>query len=37
MHQFTVPQFIVEDKIVGPVTVRQFIVYTGAILISHLL
>ena len=27
MHQFTVPQFIdVEDKIIGPITVRQFII-----------
>jgi hypothetical protein len=27
MHQFTVPQFIdVEDKIIGPVTVRQFVI-----------
>lgn len=36
MHQFTVPQFIdVEDKIIGPVTVRQFIIMlAGAILIA---
>lgn len=27
MHQFTVPQFIdVEDKIIGPITTRQFII-----------
>lgn len=27
MHQFTVPQFIdVEDKIFGPITVRQFVI-----------
>lgn len=27
MHQFTVPQFIdVEDKIFGPITVRQFLI-----------
>ncbi|PIS04946.1 MAG: hypothetical protein COT81_03665 [Candidatus Buchananbacteria bacterium CG10_big_fil_rev_8_21_14_0_10_42_9] len=27
MHQFTVPQYIdVEDKIIGPITVRQFII-----------
>ncbi len=29
MRQFTVPQFIdVEDKIIGPITVRQFILLT---------
>jgi len=34
MQQFTVPQFIdVEDKIIGPITVRQFIIMlTGAII-----
>ncbi|KKS92044.1 MAG: hypothetical protein UV69_C0039G0006, partial [Parcubacteria group bacterium GW2011_GWE2_43_12] len=27
MQQFVVPQFIdVEDKIIGPITVRQFII-----------
>ena len=27
MEQFTVPQFIdVEDKVIGPITVRQFII-----------
>ena len=35
MQQFTVPQFIeVEDKIIGPITVRQFIIIlAGALLI----
>ena len=35
MQQFTVPQFIdVEDKIIGPITTRQFIILLfGAILI----
>ncbi|MBI2551972.1 PrgI family protein [Candidatus Uhrbacteria bacterium] len=35
MNQFTVPQFIdVEDKIIGPVTTRQFIIMlAGALLI----
>lgn len=31
MQQFTVPQFIdVEDKIIGPITTRQFIIMLGA-------
>ncbi len=36
MQQFTVPQFIdVEDKIIGPVTTRQFIIMlSGALLIA---
>jgi hypothetical protein len=36
MQQFTVPQFIdVEDKIIGPITTRQFsIMLTGFILIG---
>lgn len=35
MHQFTVPQFIdVEDKIIGPITTRQFIIMlVGGLLI----
>lgn len=36
MQQFTVPQFIdVEDKIIGPITTRQFLIFlAGAILIG---
>jgi len=36
MQQFTVPQFIdVENKIIGPITTRQFIIIlTGAIIIA---
>lgn len=36
MQQFTVPQFIdVENKIIGPITVRQFLIFlTAAILIG---
>lgn len=36
MQQFTVPQFIdVEDKIIGPITARQFVIFLiGAILIA---
>jgi hypothetical protein len=35
MQQFTVPQFIdVEDKIIGPITVRQFIIILGACLVA---
>jgi hypothetical protein len=31
MQQFTVPQFIdVEDKIIGPITARQFIIFLAA-------
>ncbi len=34
MQQFTVPQFIdVESKIIGPLTVRQFMVILGAFII----
>jgi len=37
MQQFTVPQFIdVEDKIIGPITVRQFIILIVAGLILFL-
>jgi len=35
MQQFTVPQFIdVEDKIIGPLTVRQFVIILVAMIIS---
>ena len=36
MQQFTVPQFIdVEDKIIGPITARQFIIMlTGSLLVA---
>ncbi len=36
MQQFTVPQFIdVEDKIIGPITTRQFVIFlVAAILIA---
>ena len=34
MQQFTVPQFIdVEDKIFGPITTRQFIIFLGGAVI----
>ncbi len=34
MQQFTVPQFIdVEDKIIGPVTARQFLIFLAAAII----
>lgn len=34
MQQFTVPQFIdVEDKIIGPITTRQFLILLGAALV----
>jgi hypothetical protein len=37
MQQFTVPQFIdVEDKIIGPVTTRQFVIILGACLFTAL-
>ena len=37
MQQFTVPQFIdVEDKILGPVTIRQFLIMLGGCLIVFL-
>lgn len=37
LQQFIVPQFIdVEDKIIGPVTVRQFVIMLVALLISAL-
>ncbi len=36
MQRFTVPQFIdVEDKIIGPITTRQFLIFlAGAVLIA---
>ena len=35
MQQFTVPQFIdVEDKIFGPITVRQFVIILTAFMLS---
>lgn len=38
MNQFTVPQFIdVEDKIIGPITTRQFIILLAAGLIIFIL
>ena len=38
MEQFTVPQFIdAEDKIIGPITARQFIILLVAILINVVL
>lgn len=37
MQQFTVPQFIdVENKIIGPVTTRQFLIILGAGIIAAL-
>ena len=37
MQQFTIPQFIdVEDKIFGPITVRQFLVMLVCLLLSAL-
>lgn len=34
MQQFTVPQFIdVEDKIIGPITTRQFIILLGVAMV----
>jgi len=37
MQQFTVPQFIdVEDKIIGPITTRQFIILLAAFLLLAL-
>jgi hypothetical protein len=38
MEQFPVPQFIdVEDKIIGPITVRQFVLMVVAALIAFIL
>ncbi|MFA5134150.1 MAG: PrgI family protein [Patescibacteria group bacterium] len=35
MQQFVVPQFIdVEDKIIGPITTRQFLIMIGAFLVD---
>lgn len=37
MQQFTVPQFIdVENKIIGPITVRQFVIFLAAAIIIAL-
>jgi len=37
MQQFTVPQFIdVEDKIIGPITTRQFVIILSGFLIMAL-
>ena len=37
MQQFTVPQFIdVEDKIIGPITARQFVIMLGGFLLMAL-
>lgn len=37
-NQFTVPQFLdIEDKIIGPITVRQFLIMLVAVLISAVL
>ena len=37
MQQFTIPQFIdVEDKIFGPITVRQFVIMLACLLLSAL-
>jgi hypothetical protein len=37
MQQFTVPQFIdVENKIIGPITVRQFMIFLSAAIIIAL-
>jgi len=34
MQQFTVPQFIdVEDKIIGPITARQFVIFLAAAIV----
>lgn len=38
MHQFTVPQFIdVEDKIIGPITTRQFLIFMAAAILIGIL
>ncbi len=37
MQQFVVPQFIeVEDKIFGPITIRQFLILLGAFVLIFL-
>ena len=37
-EQFVIPQFIdVEDKIIGPISVRQFVVLLGVLLLEALL
>jgi len=37
MQQYTVPQFIdVENKIIGPITVRQFMIFLGGAIIAGL-
>lgn len=34
MQQFTIPQFIdVEDKIIGPITTRQFVIILGSLMV----
>lgn len=38
MQKFVVPQFInVENKVIGPITVRQFLIFVGAAVIMAIL
>lgn len=38
MQKFVVPQFInVENKVIGPITVRQFLIFAGALVILAIL
>ncbi len=38
MQKFVVPQFInVENKVIGPITVRQFLIFVGAAIIMAIL
>ena len=38
MQKFVVPQFInVENKVIGPITVRQFLIFVGAAVIMGIL
>ncbi len=38
MQRFVVPQFInVENKVIGPITVRQFLIFVGAAVIMAIL
>jgi hypothetical protein len=38
MQRFVVPQFInVENKVIGPITVRQFLIFVGAAVIAAIL
>ncbi len=38
MQRFVVPQFInVENKVIGPITVRQFLIFVGAAIILAIL